>query len=74
MDDRKVRTDVRWIIGGVREHPPVTAVRGQFGIPVGNYYRRLFRLAAQVGDCLPWRNAWLLSPECRRAHGGTARV
>ena len=58
----------------MREHLPVTAVRGLFGIPVGNYYRRLFRLAARVGDYLAWRNAWLLSPEFRRAHGGTARV
>ncbi len=72
---RKVRTDVRWIIGSVREHLPVTAVRGLFGIPVGNYYRRLFRLAGRIGDYLAWRNAFLLSPEFCRAHGGgTARV
>ena len=73
-DTRDVRSDVRWIIRSVREHLPVTAVRGLFGIPVGSYYRRLFRLAVRVGDYLNWRNAYLLSPEFRRAHGGTARV
>ena len=73
-DTRAVRTDLRWMIGSVREHLPVTAVRGLFGTSVGSYYRRLFRLAARIGDYLAWRNAWLLNPEFRRPHGGTVRV
>ena len=73
-DKRKVRRDVRWIIASVREHLPVTTVRGLFGIRVGNYYRRLFRIAPRIRDYLAWRNAALLSPEVCRKHDGAVQV
>ena len=73
-DKRKVRRDVRWIIASVREHLPVTTVRGLFGIRVGNYYRRLFRIAPRIGDYLAYRNASLLSSEVCRKHRGTVQV
>ena len=70
----KVRLSVSRIIASAREHLPVTTVRGLFGIPVGTYYRRLFRIGARVRDYLAYRNAFLLSPEFSRKHREPVRV